>query len=235
MKALTVVADRPRKEAAQAILASSLAFTCALPLYSPDIDQISHVILWGMIGLGLVTAGFALASRVRPLPQKALEIGVVRLTLLAVAVGAALGVANLLANLSLAMVDPSIRDLLVDRFATLSPWASILAAPIVEETVMRLVLMSAVAWIAALVIKDPKTVFVVALWVTAFAFGLIHIFRPLPERSPLDVIYAVGVVLKSGLASLVLGWVYWRWGLPYAIVCHSLTNATHRLLAPLVF
>jgi membrane protease YdiL (CAAX protease family) len=188
-----------------------------------------------MVGLALVTAGFALASRVRPLPRKALEIGAVRMTVLAVAVGVALGMANLLANLSLAMVDASIRAMLVDRFATLSPWGSILAAPVVEEIAMRLVLMSAVAWIAARFTKDPQTVFLVALWLTALAFGLMHIFRPMPDRSPFDLIYAAGVVLKSGLASLVLGWVYWRLGLPYAIVCHSLTNATHRLLAPLVF
>ena len=47
--------------------------------------------------------------------------------------------------------------------------------------------------------------------------------------------YLGGVVLKSGLASVLLGWVFWRWGLPHAILSHGAANATHRLLVPIAF
>lgn len=43
------------------------------------------------------------------------------------------------------------------------------------------------------------------------------------------------LVTKYTLASLPLGWIFWRWGLPYAILCHSMVNATHLLLQPILF
>jgi hypothetical protein len=235
LKGLNVIADRTPVEGIVAVGSASLAFMLALPLYSPDVEQVSHVLIGGSIGVALITFGFGVASRTRPLPQRGRDIGHSRLALLAAGLGAALGLGNLVANWSLAMLDVSIRRLLVERFSTLNPWGSVVGAPIVEEVVMRLVLMSVVAWIAARLIKSKSIVFRVALWTTALAFGLLHVFRPVPESSPLDVIYLVGVVLKSGMASLLLGWVFWRWGLPYAILCHALANATHRLLEPLVF
>jgi membrane protease YdiL (CAAX protease family) len=43
------------------------------------------------------------------------------------------------------------------------------------------------------------------------------------------------VVLKAGAAGLLLGWVFWRWGLPYSIACHGATNAIHLLVMPVFF
>jgi hypothetical protein len=34
-------------------------------------------------------------------------------------------------------------------------------------------------------------------------------------------------VTKYTLAGLPLGWIFWRWGLPYAILCHIAANAAH--------
>ncbi|MGH9794241.1 MAG: CPBP family glutamic-type intramembrane protease [Candidatus Acidiferrales bacterium] len=45
----------------------------------------------------------------------------------------------------------------------------------------------------------------------------------------------ITVVVKSTAAGLLLGWVFWRWGLPYSIMCHFTANATHLMLAPALF
>ena len=47
--------------------------------------------------------------------------------------------------------------------------------------------------------------------------------------------HATGVVLKDSAAGVLLGWVFWRLGLPYAIVCHGAANAVHRFTWPMLF
>ena len=59
--------------------------------------------------------------------------------------------------------------------------------------------------------------------------------RPMPAGSALAALYTSGVVVKSGVAGLVLGWLFWRWGLPYAIVCHFVANGLHKVLEPMAF
>jgi hypothetical protein len=227
--------DRSAKEGALAIGVATLFFTLAVP-FQPDVDQVSHVLFGGAIGLALIIVGFAATSRCRPLPPRSSHEERIRLAVSAVGVGAALGLANLGSNLALAALDPSVRDLLVNRFTQSGRlWLSVFGAPVIEEIALRLAIMGGIAWIAAQFIERPRIVFLVALFLSSVPFGLLHIFRPLPEQSPLDVIYAAGVALKSSFAGLLLGWVFWRWGLPYAIICHSMANAAHRLLAPVVF
>lgn len=231
---LKIVADRSRKDALLAIGSASLAFLLVLPLYSQDVTQISEVLIGGLIGTALVIAGFAAISRCRPLPQIAstqrAQFGV-----LSLALGTLLGLANLGANFGLAMLDQSFYDQLVQRFADLSPWVSIFAAPVIEEIALRLFFMGVVAWVAARFVDDSRSAFLIALWLSAIVFGLLHIFRPLPGSSTHDMIYAFGIVIKSGAATFLLGWIFWRWGLPYAILCHAAANAIHLLAEPILF
>jgi membrane protease YdiL (CAAX protease family) len=53
--------------------------------------------------------------------------------------------------------------------------------------------------------------------------------------APTYVLDATVVVLKAGAAGLLLGWIFWRWGLPYAITCHGATNGIHLLVMPVFF
>jgi hypothetical protein len=111
----------------------------------------------------------------------------VRLALLSLAVGTALGLA-LAANWVIVEAEPRLRALLAERMATLDPLQAVIASPILEEVALRLFFMSALAW-----------------------------------------------VTKYTLAGVPLGWVFWRWGLPYAILCHAAANATHLALQGRVF
>ena len=142
---------------------------------------------------------------------------------------------NLIANSGIAMLDPLIHERMVERWAAFSAWSMVIAEPMMEEIAFRLVLMGGVAWLLTFFVEGRQTVFRVSLGVSALLFGLVHILYPLPVGGSIGAIHAVAVVVKSGLAGLLLGWVFWRWGLPYSIMCHSLANAAHLVLAPALF
>lgn len=146
-----------------------------------------------------------------------------------------MGVANLGANLALAASDPALRELLVERMTNLEPLIGLVAAPIVEEIGLRLFFMSVIAWVVSRFTTRPGFIFWIALWVSALGFALVHLDRPFPADPTLAALYGVGLVLKYTLAGLVPGWIFWRWGLPYAIFCHVAANGTHLLLQPILF
>lgn len=226
--------DRPGREAAVVIAGAWIAFMLVLPVYIPDIRQFSDMLVGAVVGAGLIVVGFAAASRVRPMPDPSRknQLSLVGLSLI---LGGLLGSANLGVNFGLASVSPVLHQLLVERFGQISPWASVVAAPVVEEIAFRLFFLSAVALVAARFVEDRRVVFWTALGLSAVVFGIMHVVRPMPESTGLAWAYGTGVAVKSGLASLLLGWIFWRWGLGFAIVAHSAANGAHRLLAPLLF
>jgi len=69
---------------------------------------------------------------------------------------------------------------------------------------------------------------------TAVFFGAVHLDRPMPEEASLALLYSIGIVVKTAAMAVVLGWSYWRWGLPYAILLHSAANAAHALIDPVL-
>lgn len=226
--------DRPAREATVGIAATWAAFMLVLPVYVPDIRRFSDMIVGALVGAGLIVGGFAAASRVRPVLDQRWK-DQVRLAGLSLVLGALLGSANLAVNFGLASVSPVLHQLLVERFDQISPWASFLAAPVVEEIAFRLFFLSAVAVVVARFVEDRRVVFWIALALSAVVFGVMHVVRPMPESTGLAWAYGTGVAVKSGLASLLLGWIFWRWGLGFAIVAHSAANGAHRLLEPLLF
>lgn len=230
---MDLIVDRSRKEAAIAVGTAWAAFLAALFIGNELSDPASFVIA-GCVGAVLVFVGFAAASRCRPMPRRP-NAQRARIALLSLAWGAGLGVANLGANLALAAADPVLRELLVERMTTLAPLTGLFAAPIVEEIALRLFFMSGIAWIVSRFTQRPGPIFWIALGVSAVGFGLIHLDRPFPADPALAALYGVALVLKYSLAGLLPGWIFWRWGLPYAMFCHFAANATHLLLQPMLF
>lgn len=229
-----IVVDRSVPEAAMAVGAAWIAFVVALPILDSDFRE-PATLLAGALGTAvLMLAGFALASRVRPMSSRK---GSERVRLLAwsLALGALFGITNLAVNTWLASLDPAIHQLLAERFSRISPWTSLLASPIFEEALFRLLLLSVVAFVVAQFVDDRRVVFLTALAVSALTFGVLHTLRPSPVSPDLAWIYQSGVTLKSSLAGFLLGWIFWRWGLGYAMAAHSAANAAHLLLEPLVF
>ena len=112
---------------------------------------------------------------------------------------------------------------------------AIVRAPLVEEVALRLFAMSGIAgwWLGFT--SSGSRVFGIAALLSAVVFALLHLDRAFPLDPVVARLYAGGLVLKYTLAGLVQSWAFWRWGLPYAIVCHAAVNATHCILEPVVF
>ena len=229
-----VVVDRPGREGALALSAAWLGFLGGqLPARGQVADPAALLIV-AVVGAVMVVVGFAAASRCRPLPRRS-PAQRLRLLLLALAVGGVAGVGNLAANAALASLDPAIRAVLVQRFASLDAVTAIVRAPLVEEVALRLFVMSVIAWLVARFTASGSRVFGIAALLSAVVFALLHLDRAFPLDPAVARLYAGGLVLKYTLAGLVQSWAFWRWGLPYAIVCHAAVNATHCILEPVVF
>lgn len=221
----TAISGRPRREVALAFVGAWLAFVAGLELQG-ELADLGATVLGVVTGGVMVALGIAAASRCRALPRRAvLERG--RLAGLSAAVGIGLGVANLLANALLARAHPAIGRLLGERMATLDPTIGIVAAPMVEEIALRLFLLSSLAWILWKITHDVRRAFLIALWASAFLFAAAHLIRPMPEDLMLAAGYSAALLAKYTLLGLPLGSIFWRWGLPYAILVHAAANAAH--------
>jgi hypothetical protein len=218
---------------ALAAAAAWLAFMTGL-IVGGEVADLGSFAIGAAIGAALVVLGFAAASRTRVLPGDA---GPNRAHYAAVAVtaGLGLGLANLAANWVIATAHPIIRELLVQRFATLNPVVALVAAPLMEEVAVRLFLMSAIAWVVSRLTRNPSAVFATALCGSSLVFALLHLGRPFPGDEVVANYYRLALVTKYTLAGLPLGWVFWRFGLPYAMVCHAVGNATHLVFQRFVF
>jgi membrane protease YdiL (CAAX protease family) len=183
-------------------------------------------------GAVLVIVGYAAASRTRTISNSPNRF---RLGAAALAAGAGLGLANLAANWLIASAHPALRYLLVQRMTTLDPIVAVVAAPLGEEVTFRLFLMSALAWMVSRFTSNRSVVFVAALLGSSVVFALMHLGRAAPPDPELALFYRASLVAKYTLAGLPLGWIFWRWGLPYAVVCHAASNAAHLIAQRFVF
>lgn len=212
------------------LVAAASAIGVSLLLYFPDRSDGSGAILGGLCALPAVALALAPIAKYRPLPRRS-STEHFRLALQTLGIGVSLGIANLLVNYGLAMWKSAIYQQMVSRWAEFSPFSTVISGPIIEEIAYRMVLLGALAWIVARFTNDRRTITYVALGVSSAVFGIAHIFY----GGVADPVYVVGMAVKSSAAGLLLGWVFWRRGLPYSIACHGTANGTHLLLMPLLF
>lgn len=222
-----------RRAAVVAISASWLAFMSGL-LVGGDVEDPGSLVVAAVVGAILVVLGYAAASRRRTLSPDA-RARPMRYAVLSLVAGIALGLVNLAANWAIAQSHPALRALLVERMTTLQPLVGLIAAPLVEEITVRLFLMSVIAWIVFSTTGRAGLAFVMALVGSAFVFALLHLARPFPGDPALANFYRVTLLIKYTLAGVPLGWIFWRWGLPYAILCHVAANAVHLAVHDYVF
>lgn len=229
MMTLPMFAMRPRKMSQGLTTAGALAVAAFVALYFPNRDDTGGAIFGAAFAFCASVIGLAAVGRVRPLTRRPLkEQG--RLMGLSLIIGSALGLANLIANYSVASLDSSTYVRMSGMYARASAWSGVFANPLLEEIGFRLFLMGGIAWLLSRSTDDRRTVFLVALGVSALVFAPLHLLRP-----PAGLLDATVVVLKAGAAGLLLGWVFWRWGLPYSIACHGATNGVHLLVMPVFF
>ena len=155
---------------------------------------------------------------------------------IALLIGVVMGGILLAALMLLASVEPQLKARLaarVDQPAWM-PWALAVEASVLEEIVFRLFLLSGVIWLASRLFGEkrkkkkmteeagrnpPQAVVWTAVGVSALAFGLAHLPSWMAAASPTPFLIA-GVLALNGIAGVVLGRIYWIWGIEAAILCH---------------
>ena len=121
-------------------------------------------------------------------------------------------------------------------------WQGFLASfygGITEELLMRLFLMSLLAWLLGLVWREaPGRPAAGAFWTAnlgaAILFGLGH----LPATAalvPLTSFVVLRAIVLNGIGGVVFGHLYWRRGLEAAMLAHFSADIVLHVLAPLVF
>jgi len=221
------------KQGATRVLGTWLAFCLAVILALPQPPNIVNVAIGALLGALAVLAGFSAVEPVRPLDSR--QSGTrVRFGLLSLAAGASLG-AILLAVLLLATkVEPALRARFAGR-ATEPAWRPLALAfesSILEEVIFRLFILTATAWLVLRLSKRPAWAVSAGVATSTALFALAHLPAWSAAVATPTAMLIASVFLLNGVAALLFAWVFWRWGLPYAIFCHFAADMVVQTLAP---
>lgn len=121
-------------------------------------------------------------------------------------------------------------------------WQGFLASfygGITEEVMMRLFVLTLLAWLGRFISRtaDNRPT-VVVMWVAnilaAVVFGLGHLPATQAAGIALTPFVVTRAIILNGLIGVVAGWLYSRWGLESAIICHFSADIVLHVLLPLV-
>ena len=193
-----------------------------VPPIAPSVGEVVVAMLLAAVAVGVGFFANERASQLRPVRERAHF----RYAFYAGMAGVALGLVVLVQTLILATFDPDIRQ----RYAMFlgeSWWPPVLrafSAGVNEEVIFRYIGMAAVAVIAFRRSGNADRAYRIALVSTAAIFGILHF--------PGFSFAAIVVVLVNTAAGLLFGWIYWHWGLRYAILCHFMGGLVNQSLGP---
>ena len=113
--------------------------------------------------------------------------------------------------------------------------ASVLYGGIVEEIMMRLFLMSLLAWLGWKVFfrkqeKPPQLVIAAANVIAALLFAAGHLPATVMIFGSLTPLILVRCFLLNGGFGLFFGWLYRRYGIQYAILGHMMAHMVSKLI-----
>jgi hypothetical protein len=204
----------------RAVLGTWLAVCLAATLAAPQPPRAGPMALAAAVGALLVLAGFAATRRVRPLPARG---AAERLRLGALSLGSGAGIGLLLLGLLVWMArqEPKLRARFAERAeeALWRPLALAFESSILEEVAFRLFALAGVVWIAARLGVGRRAAVGTGVAVSTLLFGLVHLPAWSAATEPSALVVGA-VVALNGAAALLLAFLFWRWGLPYAILGH---------------
>jgi ABC-2 type transport system ATP-binding protein len=113
------------------------------------------------------------------------------------------------------------------------------SAGITEETIFRLFGLSLLAWLGGLLFQEldgrPK---LAVLWTAnilfALAFGAAHLPGAEAMGWPINTLVVTRTLILNGLAGLVLGWLFWTFGLETAMLAHFFGDVVLYTLLPII-
>lgn len=207
-----------------------IALFLAVPRPVTPVPLIIGAIVFGvLIALGLGAA--APFGRGAPILENASSKALVpspgRRLGIALLIGIVMGGILLVLLSLLASKEPLLKARLAARVnePAWMPLALAVEASILEEIIFRLFLMSGFIWLATWISRakrrdqvSPALVWT-AIALSALAFGLGHL--PSWKEAVHPTLFVVAsVVALNGVAGVVLGRIYWTWGIEAAILCH---------------
>jgi membrane protease YdiL (CAAX protease family) len=121
-------------------------------------------------------------------------------------------------------------------------WQGFLASfygGIAEEVLLRLFLFTLLAWLGSRVSRTPEGRPTTAiLWLanilSAILFGLGHLPATAAIGLPMDALVVSRALVLNGLAGLVFGWFYWKFGLESAMLAHFSADIVLHVIFPLL-
>lgn len=215
----------------------------ALWLASPRPIQPVFFLIGAAIGGLAVWLGLAAARRVgtgAPVLDGTVASSLAaRRFAISVAIGLACG-AVVLAVLvyGLVPIEPALATRLRARIGAPSwlPWVLAVESSILEEFVLRLFLLSSLAWLLARGWRNVRApVSAVASWsaitVSSLVFAAVHLPAWLATTDP-NAILIASVLTLNGVAGMVLGYLYWRWGIESALLAHFAADMVVQGIGP---
>jgi len=113
------------------------------------------------------------------------------------------------------------------------------SAGITEETIFRLFGLSLLAWLGGLLFHDPDgRPKLAVLWTAnilfAVAFGAAHLPGAATIGWPINTLIITRTLVLNGIGGLILGWLFWTFGLETAMLAHFLTDVILYTLLPII-
>ena len=131
---------------------------------------------------------------------------------------------------------------IVPEDAVAPPFYGFLAAfsaGVTEETIFRLFGLSTLAWLGGLLFHEsdgrPKlAVFWIANLIFALGFGAAHLPAAASLGWPINTLIIARTLVLNGIGGLVLGWLFWTFGLETAMLAHFLGDVILYTLLPII-
>jgi len=210
------------------------AFAVALFLALPRPLSVALYLAGCAAGLALCVFGFLATERVRgPFPGRTPGTRF-RLALGSLSLGTGLGTVLLYILWLLGREEPALAARFSGRLdePAWRPWALAFESSILEEIVFRLAILGSIAWLVARVSpKNRRLPFAVGLIGSTVLFGLAHL-PAWAAATSLGWLLVVVVLSLNGIGALAFGWLFWRWGLGYAVLCHFAGDVVIQALGP---
>ncbi|SRR6056297_216415 len=121
-------------------------------------------------------------------------------------------------------------------------WKRLLASlygGISEELLMRFFLLSGLLWLVTRVWSGPQGealegVFWIVNIAIALLFGLGHLPALLQMVEKLTPLLLTRTLVLNGIAGIIFGWLYWKYGLAAAMVSHFSADIVLHVISPMV-
>ena len=136
---------------------------------------------------------------------------------------------------------PRLPEALAKADTRIAAWKGLLASfygGIVEEILIRLLLMSVFAWLISRVWHTAAGLptdggYWLAIVLAALLFGLGHL--PATKAiTPLTRIVVVRALILNGIGGLIFGWLFWQYGLATAMIAHFTADLIIHVVTPML-